>query len=89
MSEKQYYVRLTFEWGVDNDGEFDAKNKGDIVWGSMAYDDSVGLQTYAVIPSLNDLSTKAGELGLMKTGMMPFPPDMEVDAEGKGHKKPV
>jgi len=72
MSDKQYYVKVTFEWGEDNDGSFDVKNKGDVVWASMSYADSVALQNYAIIPSLNDMFTKAGEGGTAKaSGDMP------------------
>lgn len=80
MSEKQYYVKLTFEWGTDTDGELAPKTTGEVLWASMSYADSVGLQTYAIIPSLNDAGTKAGELGLMKSGSIPVP---DIKPKGK------
>ena len=71
MSEsKQYYVRVKFEFGVDNgDGTFAMKNDGEVKWVSMPYDNAVGLQNYAVIPALNMMSTKAGELGMMVSSL--------------------
>ena len=70
MAEKQYYVKVDcqFEFGVDNgDGTFEVKNDGSLKsnWVSMGYDNAVGLQNYSIIPALNMLSTRAGELGLM------------------------
>ena len=38
MAEKQYYVKIDFEYGVDNgDGTFDVKNDGRAAWYSMGY----------------------------------------------------
>ena len=72
MADKQYYVKINFEYGVDNgDGTFEMKNEGVARWISMGYDNVVGFQNYAVIPSLNMLNTKAGELGLMVSGIDP------------------
>jgi len=70
MAEKQYYVRLDYEYGVDNgDGTYTMKNDGHGRWVSMPKDDAVGLQNYAIIPALNMINTKAGELGLMVSGI--------------------
>ena len=70
MSDKQYYVQVKFEYGVDNeDGTFTMKNDGEVRWVSMPYDNVVGLQNYAIIPALNMMNTKAGELGLMVTSL--------------------
>ena len=93
--DKQYYVKVSFEWGVDNeDGTYAPKNTGDIFWGSMAYENSVGLQNYAIIPALNDGMTKAGELGLMASGMIPFTEGIDLSdtgsstpSKGKGNTK--
>ena len=63
MSDKQHYVKVTFEWGVDEGGEFTAKNRGEAVWVSMPYADSVALQTQAIVPSFNDMFVKAADLG--------------------------
>ena len=69
MADKQYYVKIDFEYGVDNgDGTFDVKNDGRAAWYSMPYDNAVGLENYAIIPALNMMNTKAGELGLMTSG---------------------
>ena len=70
MAEKQYYVKINFEYGVDNgDGTYIMKNDGEVKWVSMPYDNAVGLQNYAIIPALNMMNTKAGELGLMVSGI--------------------
>ena len=69
-TEKQYYVKVNFEYGVDNgDGTFDVKNSGEAEWVSMGYGDAAGLQNYAVIPALNMMNTKAGELGMIVSGL--------------------
>ena len=69
MAEKQFYVKVNFEFGVDEGGEFIPKNKGDAVWVSMPQVDVVALQNYAVIPALNMMFTKAGELGMAIAGI--------------------
>ena len=71
MSDKQYYVKVTFAFGVDNgDGNFEVKNDGDVTWYSMDYNDAVAFQNYAVIPQLNMINTKAGEAGMIKSGQL-------------------
>ena len=65
MADKQYYVKVSFEWGTDTDGALTPKNTGGVEWVSMQYDPSVILQTEAIIPAINGMLTKAGELGLM------------------------
>jgi hypothetical protein len=69
MAEKQYYVRVTFEFGTDTDGTLTPKNTGEVLWNSMQQADVAGLQNYAVIPSLNMMSTRAGELGMAVAGI--------------------
>ena len=69
MAEKQYYVNVSFEYGTDVDGVFTVKNSGVASWVSMPYDNVVGLQNYAIIPALNMMNTKAGELGLMTSSI--------------------
>ena len=69
MADKQYYVKVNFEWGTDVDGVLASKNTGGVAWVSMPYDNSVGLQAYAIIPAINDMLVKAGELGLMTTSL--------------------
>lgn len=74
MPDKQYYVKVSFEFGVDNgDGTFTPKNTGEAVWISMPDVDAVGLQNYAVIPGLVLMTEKAGELGLNKVGLIDIP----------------
>ena len=70
MAEKQWYVKVNFDFGVDNgDGTFTSKNSGGAEWVSMPYDNVVGLQNYAIIPAINMMNTKAGELGLMTSSI--------------------
>ena len=79
MADKQYYVKVNFEYGVDNeDGTFTMKNDGNARWVSMTYDAAVGLQNYAIVPALNLINTKAGEAGLMVSGLDPANFGMEV-----------
>ena len=81
MADKQYYVKINFEYGVDNgDGTFTPKNSGGAEWVSMVYDNAVGLQNYAIIPAINMMNTKAGELGLMVSS---------IDFAGLGIESPV
>ena len=60
----QYYVKVNFEWGTDDNGTLTAKNSGETVWVSMDKMDSVALQNMAVVPSFCDMFTKAAALGL-------------------------
>jgi hypothetical protein len=71
MADKQHYVKVTFEWGNDEDGEFTPKNSGDIVWVSMPYENSVVLQNAAILPAINMMIEEAGKLGLDMVGGMP------------------
>ena len=72
MADKQYYVKVNFEYGVDNgDGTTEVKNDGHVSWYSMQLEDAVMFQNYAVIPQLNMINTKAGESGMMKIGNWP------------------
>ena len=57
MADKQYYVKVNFEFGVDNgDGTFTMKNEGSANWVSMPQVDVVALQNHAIIPSMNMMS---------------------------------
>ena len=70
MSDKQYYVKVSFEYGVDNeDGTFDPKTTSETVWPSMSAESAVALQNYAVIPAANSINTMSGELGMGGTGI--------------------
>jgi hypothetical protein len=72
MAEKQYYVKVTFDWGVDNgDGSFESKNFGSVLWNGMEKPESVALENNAVIPALNQMNTEAGKLGLTPEGGKP------------------
>ena len=84
MADKQYYVKINFEFGVDNgDGTFTPKNTGLLDWVSMAYDNATGLENYAIIPALNDMVRKAGELGMLATDL-DFPGRDEIEAPASG-----
>ena len=60
----QYYVKVNFEWGTDDNGTLTAKNSGETVWVSMPIADSVALQNIAVVPAFCEMFTKAAALGL-------------------------
>ena len=62
---KQQYVKVTFEYGSDEDGEYTPKNKGEIVWASMPYDHVVMLQNKAIIPAFMMIMEEAGKLGML------------------------
>ena len=71
QNQKQYYVKVSFAFGVDGgDGDFDVKNDGEATWYSMDYSDAVAFQNYAVIPQLNMINSKAGEAGMIKSGQL-------------------
>jgi len=67
MADKQYYVKITFEFGTDVDGVLTPKNNGEVRWNSMPYDAAVVLQNQAIIPTLTDGIVKAGALGYEAT----------------------
>lgn len=71
MSEKQHYVKVTFEFGTDVDGEYTPKNSGECVWVSMPYDPAVLLQNHAILPGVTSMIEKAGELGMETTTNVP------------------
>lgn len=64
MADKQYYVKMNFEFGTDVDGVLTQKTTGEILWSSMPYADAVLLQHQVLIPMVNDGLVKAGELGI-------------------------
>ena len=68
MAEKQQYVKVTFEYGSDEDGEYTPKNTGNVIWASMPYEAAVTLQNYAIIPAFTMIMEKAGELGMEASG---------------------
>ena len=80
MADKQYYVKIEFEYGVyGEDGTYTMKNDGMARWVSMPYENAVGLENYAIIPALNLMNTKAGELGLLSTDIeLPEGSDLKV-----------
>ena len=70
--DKQYYVKVAFEFGVDNeDGTLTPKNPGSVTWLSMPYENAVALQNVAMIPAFNQIMVEAGKLGLDAVGMLP------------------
>ena len=71
MADKQHYVKVAFEWGNDEGGELTPKNRGECIWVSMPYENSVALQNAAVIPGLTMIIEEAGKLGLDMIGGMP------------------
>ena len=72
---KQYYVKVDFEYGVDNgDGTFEVKNDGHIGYVSMDYPSAVMLQNMAVIPGFEMMMKEAGKLGALKAGIIEATP---------------
>jgi hypothetical protein len=69
MADKQHYVKINFEYGNDDgNGSLTPKNTGESLWVSLPYDQSVGLQNYAIIPALVLMMERAGELGMEISG---------------------
>ena len=66
---KQHYVRITFDFGNDEDGVLTSKNPGEVTWLSMPHDEAVVFENYAIIPALTMMMTRAGELGMETSGM--------------------
>ena len=73
MADKQHYVKVTFEFGTDEDGVFTPKNSGECVWVSMPYEAAVILQNSSVLPAITDMISSAGKLGMdvVTTGSVP------------------
>lgn len=75
MAEKQYYVKVNFEFGVDNgDGTFEPKNDGCIRYVSMDYPSAVNYQNACVIPGFNLMIEEAGKLGKQAAGLIEVTP---------------
>ena len=69
MSEKQQYVKINFEFGVDDgNGNLTPKNTGESLWVSMPMESAVALENHAIIPGFTLMLEKAGELGLEASG---------------------
>ena len=72
---KQYYVKVDFEYGVDNgDGTYTVKNDGAIRHVSMDYPSAVMLQNACVIPGFELMMREAGKLGALKSGIIEASP---------------
>lgn len=67
MADKQYYVKMNFEFGTDVDGVLTPKNNGSVEWLSMPYEAAVILQNQAIIPTIAEGLAKAGALGYEAT----------------------
>ena len=77
MADKQYYIKVTYEFGVDNeDGTFTKKNDGEMTWLSMDYNNVTLFNYYAIAPNLNNIIIAGAESGLMRSGNWP-PPDLD------------
>lgn len=71
QNQKQYYVKLNYEYGIDDgNGNYQVINDGHDAWYSMDYANAVAFENYAVIPQLNMIKTKAGEAGMIKSGQL-------------------
>ena len=71
MAEKQYYTKVSFEFGVDNgDGTFEVKNTGEFAHSSMDYPNAVMLQDKAILPGWKEMMDGAMSLGKLKAGLI-------------------
>ena len=71
MADKQYYTKVSFEYGVDNgDGTFDVKNTGQLAHVSMDYQSAVMLQSKAILPGWQLMENGAMSLGELKAGLI-------------------
>jgi hypothetical protein len=70
MAEKQYYIKVDFEFGVDDgNGNFELKNTGGVKYISMPIADAVMVESHAVIPGFQLMLERVGELGLEMIGV--------------------
>ena len=62
--EKQYFVKVTVEWGKQDGDTQKAESVGGQNWGYLSYDQSVAVQNGVVIPGMIQMLEDAGDLGL-------------------------
>ena len=61
--KKEYFVRVTAEFGTDKDGVYDSKNTVVSTWVSMSKQDAMLLQGNALAPAFKVLADEALKLG--------------------------
>ena len=66
--DKQYFVKVTVEWGKQDGDTQNAESVGGQSWGYLTYDQSVAVQNAVVIPGVIQMLEDAGELGLEMVG---------------------
>jgi len=66
--DKQYFVKVTVEWGKQDGDTQKAESVGGQSWGYLTYDQSVAVQNAVVIPGVIQMLEDAGSLGLELVG---------------------
>jgi len=69
LMKKEYFVRVTAEFGTDEKGVLTPKNTVQSVWVSMSYEDAMKLQGEALAPGIQVIANKAIELGYKEAGI--------------------
>jgi hypothetical protein len=64
MADKQYFVKVTVEWGKQDGDKQSAESTGGQSWGNLTYDQSVMVQNGVVIPGVKYMLDLAGDMGL-------------------------
>ena len=69
MSDKQHYIRLDYEFGVDNgDGTFEMKNEGKFRYVSLPIEAAVALEARAFVPAMKLILDEVAALGVETFG---------------------
>jgi hypothetical protein len=63
-SDQEYFVEVAVTWGKQNGDEQVVESEGHQNWGHLTYEQSVMVQSGAVIPGLIKMLEDAGKLGL-------------------------
>lgn len=65
MSEKQCYIRLDYEFGIDNgDGTFEMKNEAHQRYVSLPIEHAVMLEDRCYVPAMKLILDEASKLGM-------------------------
>ena len=65
MSDKQHYIKLEYEFGVDNgDGTFEMKNESKLLYVSLPIESAVELETRAFVPAMKLILDAVTEMGI-------------------------
>ena len=70
MAEREYYVKVDYEYGAENDdGTVEVKQKGSFYTFQLPYDHAVMLQSKAINPGWQMMLNGAMSLGEIKAGI--------------------